>query len=97
MWVQDLEPPDEAAAAEQAAAGGGWISWLWSGGDKDASQGAAGGLTESDRKELYDAINYDPDNSVEVVAHAMAVGERQVVNVCVCGVHGRWRTRSRMS
>lgn len=55
---QPQQQPDQS--------GGGWLGWIWGGGkatsakDGDATQG----LTEEQRKELYDAIDWDERDAV---------------------------------
>lgn len=44
--------------------GGGWFGWMWGGGQSNAAGSNDGGmLNEEQRKELYDAIEWDEDTS----------------------------------
>lgn len=50
------------SAAQQSGGGGGWLGWIW-GGNAHANQDSNGMLNEEQRKELYDAIEWDEDSS----------------------------------
>ncbi len=52
----------EQKAAQPQAAHGGWMGWIWGSGSKSDSSGDGGnteGLNDQQRKELYEAIDFD--------------------------------------
>ena len=74
---QELRKEKEAAQKESAHAGtngaadkhqsgagggGGWLGWIWGGGSQNKSGNEDGLLNEEQRKELYDAIEWDESN-----------------------------------
>ncbi|MCO5590231.1 hypothetical protein L7F22_044200 [Adiantum nelumboides] len=50
------------SSAQQQGGGGGWLGWIW-GGNANANANNNGMLNEEQRKELYDAIEWDEDSS----------------------------------
>lgn len=57
---------------QKAAGGGGWLSWIWGGGGGQQQHGNDSGvLNEEQRKELYDAIEWDEDASAAALTQAV--------------------------
>ncbi|KAG8963047.1 hypothetical protein FRC03_003482 [Tulasnella sp. 419] len=57
----EVQKQQEHAAASKAK-GGGWLSWAWGGGASqpvESGEASEDGLTDEQRKELYQAIDYD--------------------------------------
>ncbi|CEH13766.1 Vacuolar protein sorting-associated protein [Ceraceosorus bombacis] len=60
------------ASGAGAAAGGGWLEWIWGGGaNKAGSEHDSGVLNEEQRKELYDAIEWDESANNQALTSAV--------------------------
>ncbi|CAD6914619.1 unnamed protein product [Tilletia laevis] len=63
---------DHGPAQAQANNGGGWLGWMWGGGHQSGQQsGQTGVLNEEQRKELYDAIEWDENASNVALTQAV--------------------------
>ncbi|KAE8269165.1 hypothetical protein A4X09_0g3183 [Tilletia walkeri] len=63
---------DHGAAHTQGQSGGGWLGWIWGGGHSTGQQGNQSGvLNEEQRKELYDAIEWDENASNVALTQAV--------------------------
>ncbi|SNX84266.1 related to VPS13 - involved in regulating membrane traffic [Melanopsichium pennsylvanicum] len=59
-------------AGQKSGGGGGWLSWVWGGGGHKEQQGQENGvLNEEQRKELYDAIEWDEEASAAALTQAV--------------------------
>ncbi|SPO25926.1 related to VPS13 - involved in regulating membrane traffic [Ustilago trichophora] len=58
--------------AQTAGGGGGWLKWIWGGGGHQEQHGQENGmLNEEQRKELYDAIEWDEEASAAALTQAV--------------------------
>ncbi len=51
--------------AQKSTGGGGWFGWIWGGGQSQNSGDDDGVLNEEQRKELYDAIEWDESQTAD--------------------------------
>lgn len=58
------EEAQSGATTTQQQGGGGWLGWLWGSNNAQSSHEDGGMLNEEQRKELYDAIEWDEDSSM---------------------------------
>ena len=71
---QDLEHSSTTQASGQNnGAGGGWLGWIWggSGGGQGQDNSNGGMLNEEQRKELYDAIEWDEEAGSQSLTQAV--------------------------
>lgn len=60
------------ANGQKAGGGGGWLGWIWGGGgDKQHHDQESGMLNEEQRKELYDAIEWDEEASAAALTQSV--------------------------
>ncbi|KAK0549054.1 Vacuolar protein sorting-associated protein 13 [Tilletia horrida] len=63
---------DNGHAQQGNQGGGGWLGWIWGGGHSTGHQGGQSGvLNDEQRKELYDAIEWDENASNSALTQAV--------------------------
>ncbi|MCO5580104.1 hypothetical protein L7F22_033970 [Adiantum nelumboides] len=60
-------------AGGSSSAGGGWLGWIWGGGGGGHAEGSnqGGVLNDEQRKELYDAIEWDEESGSTAIGQAL--------------------------